>query len=388
MKKAEPAPEYLPYSRPYVTEDDIAAVAEALRSPMISQGERLRAFEEAFAGVANARYATAFSSGTAALHGMAFAAGLGPGDEVILPPLTFAGTANAVLYLGATPVFADIDPATLCLDPEAARRAVTPRTRAILTVDFAGRPSAYDDLAEVATEAGALLLSDAAHAPGGRYRGRSIGSDLAAMTSFSFNPVKNLTAGEGGMVTTDNEAFRDRLATFRNHGMTRDAEKLERTSPGGWYYEQQHLGFNYKLSELHAALGRSQLGRLGIFNAHRRALARFYAHALADLPLDLPTVPEDGESTWHLYVVQVQPPYDREALFAFLRERGFGVQVHYIPVPLHPYYQRLGYTMDVCPHAARYYERALSLPLHPAMNGADARCVVTAVETFFESGPR
>ena len=378
---------YLPYSRPYVTEDDIVAVAEALRSPMISQGTRLGAFEKAFAGVADARYATAFSSGTAALHGMAFAAGLGPGDEVILPPLTFAGTANAVLYTGATPVFADIDPATLCLDPKAARRAVTPRTRAILTVDFAGRPSAYDELAEVATEAGALLLADAAHAPGGRYRGRAIGSDFAAMTAFSFNPVKNVTAGEGGMVTTDQEAFRARLALFRNHGMTRDSEQLERRSPGGWYYEQQHLGFNYKLSELHAALGQSQLRRLGVFNAHRRTLARFYTHALTDLPLELPTAPSDGEHTWHLYAVQVQPPYQRERLFAFLRERGFGVQVHYIPVPLHPYYQRLGYTMDACPQAARYYERALSLPLHPAMSGADARRVVAAVEAFFESRP-
>ncbi|MGI9176154.1 MAG: DegT/DnrJ/EryC1/StrS family aminotransferase [Rhodothermales bacterium] len=388
MKEADPAPEYLPYSRPYVTEDDIAAVAEVLRSPMISQGERLVAFEEAFAGVANARYATAFSSGTAALHGMAFAAGLGPGDEVILPPLTFAGTANAVLSTGATPVFADIDPVTFCLDPQAARRAVTPRTRAILTVDFAGRPSAYDDLAAVAADADALLLSDAAHAPGGRYRGRAIGSDLAAMTAFSFNPVKNLTAGEGGMVTTDDAAFRDRLVMLRAHGMTRDAAQLERTSPGGWYYEQQHLGFNYKLSELHAALGRSQLARLGVFNTHRRALACLYTHALADLPLDLPTAPEDGASTWHLYVVQVQPPYRRAALFAFLRERGFGVQVHYIPVPCHPYYQRLGYTMDACPYAARYYERALSLPLHPAMSGADARRVVTALQAFFKGGSR
>ena len=385
MKETEPASDYLPYSRPYVTEDDIAAVAEALRSPMISQGERLGAFEEAFAGVADARYATAFSSGTAALHGMAFAANLGPGDEVILPPLTFAGTANAVLYTGATPVFADIDPATFCLDPQAVRRAVTPRTRAILTVDFAGRPSAYDALAEVAAEADALLLSDAAHAPGGRYRGRAIGSDLAAMTAFSFNPVKNLTAGEGGMVTTDKAALRDRLVLLRAHGMTREAAQLEQTSPGGWYYEQQHLGFNYKLSELHAALGRSQLGRLGIFNAHRRALARFYAYALADLPLDLPATSEDGASTWHLYIVQVQPPYSRAALFAYLRERGFGVQVHYIPVPCHPYYQRLGYTMDACPHAARYYERALSLPLHPAMSGAEARRVAATVEAFFES---
>ena len=378
--------DYLPYSRPLVSEDDIAAVAEALRSPMISQGERLAAFERDFAEVVEARYAVAFSSGTAALHGMAFAAGLGPGDEVVLPPLTFAGTANALLYLGATPVFADVDPQTLCLDPDAARRALTSRTKAVLTVDFAGRPSAYAGLADVAREAGALLLSDAAHAPGARYRGRAVGGALADMTAFSFNPVKNLTAGEGGMVTTGSEPFRDRLALFRTHGMTRDAAQLERTSPGGWYYEQQHLGFNYKLSELHAALGRSQLRRLGAFNARRRELARFYADALADLPLELPAAPEDAEHVWHLYAVEVQPPNERAALFAYLRERGFGVQVHYIPVPMHPYYRRLGYAMEAFPNAARYYERALSLPLHPAMTDEDAERVVRALEAFFRSG--
>lgn len=383
MKGPEPALDYLPYSRPLVSEEDIAAVAEALHSPMISQGDQLAAFEQEFAGAVEARYAVAFSSGTAALHGMAFAAGLGPGDEVVVPPLTFAGTANAVRYLGAEPVFADIDPETFCLDPAAARRVVTPRTRAILTVDFAGRPSAYDELTALADETGALLLSDAAHAPGARYRGRPVGSDLAGMTAFSFNPVKNLTAGEGGMVTAGREAVRTRLVMFRAHGMTRDAGQLERTSPGGWYYEQQHLGFNYKLSELHAALGRSQLRRLEAFNARRREIARFYTDVLADLPLELPASPEDAEHVWHLYVVQVRPPHRRDALFAFLRERGLGVQVHYIPVPMHPYYQRLGYAMDAFPNAARYYERALSLPLHPAMTDGDAERVVEMVRAFF-----
>ena len=382
-RATETSEPFLPYSRPLVSEEDIAAVAEALRSPMISQGERLPAFERAFADAVEARYAVAFSSGTAALHGMTFAAGLGPGDEVVVPPLTFAGTTNALLYLGAAPVFADIDPQTLCLDPERVRQALTPRTRAVLTVDFAGRPSPYAELADLAGEADVLLLSDAAHAPGARYRGQAVGSDLADMTAFSFNPIKNLTAGEGGMVTTDVEAFRDRLALFRVHGMTREAERLERTSPGGWYYEQQHLGFNYKLSELHAALGHSQLPRLGAFNARRRQLAGFYADALAGLPLDLPTAPDGAEHAWHLYAVQVQPPHERATLFAHLRERGLGVQVHYVPVPMHPYYRRLGYTMDAFPHAARYYERALSLPLHPAMTDGDAERVVADVRAFF-----
>ncbi|WP_456427414.1 DegT/DnrJ/EryC1/StrS family aminotransferase [Rhodocaloribacter sp.] len=376
---------FLPYSRPLVSEEDVAAVAEALRDPIISQGARLEAFERAFAEKVGAAHAVAFSSGTAALHGMCFVAGLGPDDEVIVPALTFAGTANAVRYLGGTPVFADVDPATLCLDVEAVRAALTPRTRAILTVDFAGHPSAYAPLRALADEAGCLLLADAAHAPGATYRGRPVGSDLAAMTAFSFNPVKNMTSAEGGMVTTADAERAARLRQFRVHGMTRDPDRLEAPSPGGWYYEQQFLGFNYKLSELHAALGLSQLRRLEAFNAHRRRLAAFYDEALAGLPLRLPTAPPDGLHARHLYPVQVlaPPPRHRDALFAALRAAGIGVQVHYIPVPMHPDYRRMGYSMAGLAHTAQYYARALSLPLHPAMTEADAERVAAAVRAFF-----
>ncbi|QXD14291.1 aminotransferase class I/II-fold pyridoxal phosphate-dependent enzyme [Rhodocaloribacter litoris] len=383
----DPAPPFLPYSRPLVTEEDIAAVTAALRDPILSQGNRLASFEAAFATAVGARHAVGFSSGTAALHGLCFAAGIGPGDEVIVPALTFAGTANAVRYLGGIPVFADIDPQTLCLDPEAARAAVTPRTRALLTVDFAGHPSDYDRLRAVADEAGCLLLADAAHAPGAAYRGRPVGSALADLTAFSFNPVKNMTAAEGGMVTTDDARHAARLRLFRTHGMTRDPAALEYPAPGPWYYEQQVLGFNYKLSELHAALGLSQLHHLPAYNAHRRHLARYYTQALAGLPLHLPAEPPEGTHAWHLYVVRVTapPPRHRDALFAHLRTAGFGVQVHYIPVPMHPYYRRLGCSIAHCPETARYYTQALSLPLHPAMTEHDAERVVNAVHAFFET---
>jgi len=374
---------FLPYSRPVVTEADIAAVCEALRDPIISQGKKLEAFESAFSEKMEARHAVALSSGTAALHAMCFAAGIGTGDEVIVPPLTFAGTANAILYCGGKPVFADVDPATHCLDPEAVLRAISTRTRAILTVDFAGHPSPYADLDNIARSAGVPLLADAAHAPGARYRGQAVGSALATMTAFSFNPVKNMTTGEGGMVTTDNDDLAATVRQFRVHGMTRNEYRLEQPAPGGWYYEQQYLGFNYKLSEMHAALGTSQLDHLDTYNGIRCGLARNYADAFLDLPLILPDAATDVHPAWHLYVIRVRHPYSRDALFAFLRALGIGVQVHYIPVPLHPHYQRLGYALDSFPEAKAYYKTALSLPLHPAMTEGDSTRVIDAVHAFF-----
>ena len=377
--------DFLPYSRPVISEADIAAVVDVLRSPMISQGSVLPAFESAFAKKVGARFGVGYSSGTAALHGMVAVAGIGPGDEVILPPLTFVSTANVVRYCGATPVFADIDPQTYTLDPAAVAAALTPRTKAIIAVDYAGQPCEYTALREIAKDTGILLLSDAAHAPGATYHDRLLGSSLTDLAAFSFNPVKNMTAAEGGMVTTDNPEYAARLRQFRLHGITRAPERLERLSEGGWYFEQQVLGFNYKLSELHAALGLSQLARLDAFNDHRRQLAAFYDTALADLPLLLPVQAEGRVSTRHLYPVQVltSAPHDRATLFAFLRRQGLGVQVHYIPVPHHPDYIRFGYRLADYPNTAQFYARALSLPLHPAMTLVDAERVVKALQTFF-----
>jgi dTDP-4-amino-4,6-dideoxygalactose transaminase len=381
MSSQEPSNEYLPYSRPFITEDDITAVTTVLRGSTISQGDVLDEFEAAFARRVGARDAVAFSSGTAALHGMCDAAGLGQGAEVIVPAMTFAGTPNAVRLAGATPVFCDIDPKSYCISPASVRDALSGRTRAILTVDFAGHPSEYDELKAIAEANDLDLLSDGAHAPGASYRGRPVGSSLAKMTAFSLNPVKNITAGEGGLVTTDDPDLASHLRQFRTHGMTRDPERLLDEAPGDWYYEQQMLGPNYKLSELHAALGLSQLGRLTEHNARRTELADYYDRRLAALPVQLPSTRPHVIHAWHLYVVLIgeEASVDRDTLFAAMRSRGLGVQVHYIPVPLHPDYRRLGYRLDHSSVAMRYFRTAISLPLHPAMSTADADRVVHAL---------
>ncbi len=371
--------DFLPYSRQWIDDADVEAVVEALKSPIISQGSKLEKFEKAFASRSNTDFAIGVSTGTAALHTMCAAANLGPGDEVILPALTFASSANAILYTGATPVFVDVDPATLCIDPNLAEAAVTPQTSAILAVDFGGHPASYHALREITTRAGLLLLADSAHSIGGSYRERPIGS-IADLTAFSFNPVKNMTTAEGGMVTTNDPNFDRHARMFRVHGMTREPEILESDAPGGWYYEQQFLGFNYKLSELHAALGLAQLARLDAFNRRRAELAAEYIERLADLPLELPTFANDGFHTWHLFVARVPNAEARASLFADLRKQGLGVQVHYIPVPMHPYFRRLGYSMDGLPVTADYYERAISLPLHPRMSSVEVDRVVEAIK--------
>ena len=377
--------DFLPYSRPIVTEADVDAVAEAMRDPMISQGPRLERLEAGFARLTGAAWAVGVSSGTAALHAACFAAGLGPGDEVIVPALTFAGTANAILLTGATPVFADIDAETFCITIEEVQRLLSDRTRAILSVDFAGHPAPYDGLRAIADEHGLILLSDSAHAPGSVYHGRTVGGSTADMTAFSLNPVKNITGGEGGIVTGNDLALCDTVTRFRTHGMTRDARLLEEGAPAGWYYEQQFLGLNYKLSELHAALALSQLDRLATHNETRARLATHYGHGLADLPLRLPRTREDVRHAWHLYVVRVESGDAslRDRLFRFLHERRIGAQLHYIPVPLHPHYRRLGFSIAGLTQTRDYFQTAISLPLHPAMTEADCDRVVDVVRDFF-----
>ena len=372
---------FLPYSRQLVTDGDVEAVIEALRSPLISQGSRLDQFESAFASAVNTPFAVGFSSGTAALHAMCAAAGLGPGDEVILPAITFAATANAVLYTGGKPVFVDVDPSTVCIDVDRVERAISDSTRAVLAVDFAGHPADYPRLRHIAAEHGLLLLSDGAHSPGATISG-SRPSELADMVAFSFNPVKNLTSAEGGMVVAIDRQREDVLRQFRTHGMTRAEERLSEEPHGDWYYEQQFLGFNYKLSELHAALGLSQLARLSAHTEARRQLATIYNDALAELPVERPAPRKDVESTWHLYIIRVDPSV-RKKLFDFLRFRNIGVQVHYLPVPMHPYYRDLGYSMQGLDQARSYYESAISLPLHQAMSEEDVDRVVAAVRSFF-----
>jgi perosamine synthetase len=370
----------LPYGRHAVDDADVAAVVEALRSGWVTTGPRVAAFEQRLAARVGARHAVAVSSGTAALHAAVFAAGLGPGDEAILPPLTFAATANAVCYLGATPVFADVRPDTLNLDPARVEAALTPRTRAIVTVDFAGQPSDLEPLRALAAGRGLTLIEDAAHALGAEYRGRPVGTH-ADLVTFSFHPVKHITTGEGGMVVTEDAGLAARLRRFRNHGI--DADAGERAARGDWFYEMLDLGFNYRLPDVQCALGLSQLDKLERFLARRRALAARYLAALADVPgLRAPAVAPGVAHAWHLFPVLLdldRLTADRRAVYRALRAEGIGVNVHYIPVYWHPYYQRRGYPRGLCPVAESAYERLLTLPLFPAMEDHDLDDVVTAL---------
>jgi len=376
----------LPYGRQAVDEGDIAAVAQALRSDWLTTGPRVGEFEEAFAAAVAAKFAVSFSSGTAALHGAAFVAGLGPGDEAVTTPMTFCATANCVLYQRARPFFADVSADTLNLDPAAAEEKVTGRTKAILPVDYSGHAADLDALMDLAERHGLTVIEDASHALGGEYRGRRVGS-VAHMTTFSLHPVKHVTTGEGGMVTTQRADLAETLRRFRNHGISSEAR--ERQSAGQWQYEMVMLGMNYRLPDINCALGLSQMKRLDENLARRREIAAAYSARLAGFPgLILPTVRADVNPAWHLYAVRVDTAHltvGRAEIFRALRAENIGVNVHYIPVHLHPYYrERFGYRGGEFPVAEAAYEQLLSLPMFPAMTDADVDDVVRAMGKVLE----
>jgi perosamine synthetase len=372
----------LPYGRHAVDDEDIQSVVTAMRSGWLTTGPAVAAFEAAFAETVGARYAVAVANGTAALHAAAFAAGIGPGDEVITSPLTFAASANCARYLGATVVFADVRRDTLNLDPDDVSRRITPRTRAIIPVDYTGQPADHDELAGLAARHGLIVIDDASHALGATYNGRRIGA-VTPLTTFSLHPVKHVTTGEGGLVTTDDGALRDRLKMFRTHGITSDANERE-----GWFYEMVALGFNYRLSDIQCALGLSQLRKLGGSLKRRRTIAAAYEERLAAVGELAPlTMLPDRESAWHLYVVRLRLDrlrVGRGEIFRALRAENIGVHVHYIPVPWHPYYRDLGYRRGGWPVAEAAYEELLSLPIFPAMTDGDVDDVVRAVTKVVE----
>jgi perosamine synthetase len=369
----------LPYGRQTLTETDVAAATEVLRSDWLTTGPKVAEFEEAIADYVGVRHAVSFSSGTAALHAAVLAAGLKPGDEAITTPLTFCATANAVLYGGGTPVFADVRDETLTIDPEEVERRITPRTKALLPVDYAGHPADLDALLALADRHELLVIEDAAHALGAKYRSRMVGS-ISHMSVFSFHAVKHLTTGEGGMVTTNNGEFAQRLREVRNHGIDSDARA--RQADGQWHYEMTTLGFNYRLTDIACALGLAQLPRLPANLARRRAIAARYEKALATVSsLALPIVAADVTSAWHLYPVRVDASMDRAEVFDALRAEGLGVNVHYIPVHLHPYYRsRFGYRGGEFPIAETAYGRLISLPMFHGMTDEDVDDVILAVE--------
>ena len=376
----------LPYGRQSIGEDDIQAVADVLRSDWLTTGPKVAEFEEAFAAWVGAKHAVSFSSGTAALHGAAFAAGLKPGDEAITTPMTFAATANCVLYQGATPIFADVSADTLNLDAEQVAERMTPRTRAVLPVDYAGHPADLDAIKELAARHGLVVIEDASHALGAEYKGRRAGS-VADMTVFSFHPVKHLATGEGGMVTTDRSDFAETLRRFRNHGISSDAR--QRQSEGQWHYEMVLLGFNYRLTDIACALGLSQLKKLEGNLSRRRQIAARYAAAFRDLEaVTAPVVRADVNPAWHLYPIRLNLEKlaadrieARGQVFRALRAENIGVNVHYIPVHLHPYYRdRLGHRAGEYPIAEDAYERLISLPMFHGMSDGDVEDVIRALQ--------
>jgi len=370
----------LPYGRQSVDDQDIQAVVAALRSDWLTTGPKVAEFEAAFAETVGAGYAVAVSSGTAALHAATFAAGIGSGDEVITTPMTFAATANCIRYQGGIVVFADVRKDTLNLDPAEVEACMTPKTKAIVTVDYTGQPSDLDELNAIASRQGLTVIDDASHALGATYRTRRIGA-LADLTTFSLHPVKHITTGEGGMVTTDNHELASRLRRFRTHGITTDFRDRERE--GSWLYEMVELGFNYRLTDFQSALGLSQLSKLDGWVVRRREMAARYTTAFTSLPeIEMPTVLPDRESAWHLYVIRLNLDRlraGRAEVFKALRAENIGVNVHYIPVPWHPYYQALGYKKGEWPVAEDAYERMISLPIFPAMTDGDVEDVIAAV---------
>jgi perosamine synthetase len=371
----------LPYGRQSVDEADIQAVVEVLRSDWLTTGPKVTEFEEAFAARVGAAHALSFSSGTAALHAAAFASGLKAGDEAITTPLTFAATANCVLYQGATPVFSDVTGDTLNLDPEQLEKRISPKTRALLPVDYAGHPADLRPILEIARRHGLIVIEDACHALGAEYDGRRVGG-IADMTVFSFHPVKHITTGEGGMVATNDPQFAETLRRFRNHGISSDAR--QRQSAGQWHYEMVLLGFNYRLPDIVCALGIQQLKKLGSNLARRREIAACYEAALRGIPgVTPPAVRPDANPAWHLYPIRLdleKMAADRGEVFRALRAENIGVNVHYIPVHLHPYYRkRFEYKGGEFPVAENAYERLISLPMFHGMSDCDAQDVIQAV---------
>ncbi len=369
----------LPYGHQHIDDDDVRAVIEVLRSDWITTGPKVAEFEEAFAECVGAKYAVSFSSGTAALHGAAFAAGLGPGDEAITTPMTFCATANCVVYQGARPVFADVCPDTLNIDPDDVARRITSRTKAILPADYAGHPADLDPILELADRHGLVVIEDACHALGAEYKGRRVGS-ISHLTVFSFHPVKHITTGEGGMVTTDDAELARRLRMFRNHGIDSDARR--RQAEGQWYYEMVALGYNYRLTDIGCALGLSQLKKLEHNLVRRRQIAQRYTEVFATMPEIRPlAVFLERAPAWHLYVIRLnleRLSVGRTEVFKALRAENIGVNVHYVPVPWHPYYQKCGYVKGQWPIAESAYERIISLPIFPAMSDQDIEDVVAA----------
>ena len=382
---------YIPYSHQDINEEDINAISEVLRSDFITQGPKIREFEEALATYCGAKYAVVLSSGTAALHAAYFVCGISKEDEVITSPITFLATANAALFLGAKPIFVDIEPDTGNINPDLIEKSTTKKTKAIVPVDYAGHPVDLEKISNIAKSYNLLIIEDACHALGAQYKSEKIGNcKYSDMTVFSFHPVKSITTGEGGAVLTNNEEYYKKLIMFRQHGITKNSSQFTVYNSqliGDWYYEMQFLGYNYRLTDIQCALGISQLKKLDKFIERRRQIVEIYKEAFKNNDFfDLPVEKDYAKSSWHLYPIRLKNKYcnEKRGIFTKLREKGLGVQVHYIPVYWQPYYQKLGYRKGICPNAEDFYRREISIPLYPSMSDEDVEYVVNTILSTFK----
>jgi len=382
---------YLHYSHQSINREDIASVIEILKSDWITQGPKIKEFEDALCHFTGAKYAVAVSNGTAALHISCLAAGIKAGDEVITSPITFAASANSVLYCGGRPIFADVEQDTTNIDPREIEKRITRRTRAIIPVHFAGHPCDLKEINRIAKRHGLMVIEDAAHALGAEYRlsGRGkwirVGDGrFSDMTILSFHPVKSITTGEGGAVLTNDQRLYEKLLMLRNHGITKERKALLEKDQGPWYSEMEALGFNYRITDFQCALGTSQLKRIGPFLKRRQEIVALYNEKLSQLEeIVLPVTKPFVKSAWHIYCIRLKDPSKRKRVFEKLRNSNIGVQVHYIPVYFHPYYRRLGYKKGMCKRAEDYYRRTMTLPVHPGMTDRDVHYVVKTLKESF-----
>lgn len=375
----------IPYGHQAISQDDINAVTETLRSDFLTQGPKIEEFEKKLAEYLGAKYAVVFNSGTAGLHAAYFTLGLKEGDEFITTPITFVATANAGLYLGAKPIFCDVEKDTGNIDVNKIEALITPKTKLLVPVHFAGNPVQLDKIKKIAQEHDLFVVEDACHALGATYKGQKIGNcAFSNMTVFSFHPVKHITTGEGGAVITNDESLYQRLQLFRSHGITK--QNLQNTPDGDWYYEMQALGFNYRMSDIQAALGISQLNRIDQFITRRKEIVAEYQSAFSQNPyFDLPVETDGAKSAYHLFPIRLKDKYvkHRQQIFDTMRHRGLGIQVHYIPVYHQPYYREIGFSGINLPNTEDFYRREISIPIFQSLKEEDLQKVISTINSIF-----
>lgn len=371
------------YGRQWIAEDDIEAVAEVLRSDFLTCGPHVTKLEEMLCKYTGAKYAVAVSNGTAALHCACLAAGIGPGDEVITTPITFAASANCAVYCGAKPVFADIDPETYNIDPQSIRKHITDRTKAIVAVDFTGQPVKVDEIREICRGFDLVFIEDAAHSIGSKYDGHMVGS-LADITTFSFHPVKTITGGEGGAVLTNRKDLYEKIVLAHTHGITRDVAMMEERHEEPWYYEQVSMGLNYRLTDIQSALICSQLKKMDRFIQRRKEIVQKYNEAFQKVPeiVIQKEIPQ-ADSCRHLYILQLdfeKLTCTRLEFFKAMSAENIQCQIHYVPVYWFPFYRKMGFDKGLCPNAEELYDNIMSIPLYPKMTDQDVDDVIRAVK--------